>query len=328
MKYFFIFTLIIILSACQNTSPLPTTPVTNTPLEQTAETAPEIQLELTPPPNNQEGAVDQGAFEGEQPLAARVNNQPIFLDPYQKQVAQLEQALKAQNPAITGEQEQATLSQLKRQVLDSLIDQALIEQEANRLGLTITEALLEAKIQESVARGGQAQFETWLAANNLTLAEFKETLRAELMANQVFEHITRNVPDTAEQVQMRQILVADEATARAIIKQLKSGADFAALAQAHSLDESSRANGGSLGWFPRELGLVPPEVETIAFSIHPGEVSGPIKSPLGLHIIQLENREAERPLPPEIHQALKQQTFLHWLTEQRARAAIEKFIEF
>jgi foldase protein PrsA len=318
--------LIVALSACNRSSSQSSLV---SPTANPTEPIPEIRLvQPTSSSNQEQDAISSRAFEGARPLAARVNDQPIFLDTYEMQVAQLEQALKAQGTDTTSEQGQEALTQIKRQVLDSLIDQLIIEQQADKLGITVTEETLEAKTQESIAQGpGQAQFEEWLAANNLTVETFKETLRSQLIANQMFEYITNDVPETAEQVQIRQILVPDEATARTIIEQLKTGADFALLAQEQSLDESSRANGGNIDWFPQGIGLVPPEVETIAFSLQPGEIHGPIKTALGFHIIKLENREIERPLTPEMHQALKQQTFVNWLTEQRSLTTIEKYID-
>lgn len=323
--------LVIALSACNRSSSQPSliSPTANISVEQTTEPIPEIRLvQPTPTSNQEEDTVSNRAFEGNRPLAARVNGQPIFLDTYEKQVSQLEQALKAQGTDTTSGQGQEALTQIKRQVLDSLIDQLIIEQEASKLGIAVTEETLEAKIQESIAQGpGQAQFEEWLAANDLTFETFKETLRSQLITSQMFEYITKDVPETAEQVQIRQILVSEEATARTIIEQLKNGADFALLAQEQSLDESSQANGGNIDWFPREVGLVPPEVEAMAFSLQPGEIHGPIKTPLGFYIIKLENREIERPLTPDMHQALRQQTFMNWLKEQRSLTTIQKYID-
>ncbi len=327
IRLFFLCLLIAILSGCADSAaqsdPLQFTPRAVAPPTQAIPDEPREQ----PPPTGEQEAVSGRAFEDNLPLAARVNNQPIFLDTYQKQVAQMVQALEAQGLDLATESGQETLGQVQRQVLQALIDQRIIEQQAGKLGLTVTEAMLEARIQESIAQGqGQDQFEAWLAANNLTYEEFKDTLRAQLIANQVFEQITGHVPETAEQIQLRHIQVADEATARAIVEQLKNGADFATLARAQSLDESSRANGGDLGWFPRRLGPIPPAVEAMAFSLQPGQVSGPIQSPLGFHVIKLEHKEAERPLTNEMLQALKKQIFTDWLREQQSSTTVERFI--
>ena len=303
----------------------------NAPAEQVAETAPTSPSEQpAPAPTTVEEALvgngNNGAnsYEGDRPLAARVNNEPIFLDTYVRQVGQLQQALATDD----SEPDQEMMNQIRQQVLNTLIDQAIIEQEAAKAGITITAEMVDTKIQESITQGGgEAQFEEWLTANNLTLAEFKDQVKSELIANQVFETITGDIPDTADQIELSQILVADDATAWSIIDQLKQGADFAALVQEYSIDESSRANNGNLGWFPQGMGLVPTEVEEVAFSIEPGQVSGPIQSPLGFHIIKLENREAARPLE-DMLQPLRQQIFIKWLAEQRSLTTIEIYVDF
>lgn len=314
----------LVLVSCTRNLP-PSTPTAPSALSAETETVsqaePVAAEAVTAPP------ADERAIENGLPLAARVNNQPIFLETYQKQVDQFEQTLVEQGVDPASEQGQAAIAQVQRQVLDALVDQALIEQEAQRLGLTISDEELERNVQESIAQGqGQEQFEAWLAANNLSLAEFKETLRFQLIANQMFEQITDEVPNSAPQIQLRQILVGDETTARDIIAQLKTGTSFVELAAAYSLDESNRESGGSLGWFPRGAKLVPPEIEEIAFSLAVNEVSGPIKTPLGYHIIQLEAKEENRPLAPELGPVLKEQRFSSWLAEQRAASLIEKFV--
>jgi foldase protein PrsA len=235
----------------------------------------------------------------------------------------------AQGLDLNSEPGKSALTQVQHQVLEALIDQVIIEQEAKSLGLDVPAEVVEAKAQESIDQGpGQEQFAQWLAANQLTYDEFKETLRTQLVANQLFERIAAEVPESAEQIELRQILVSDEATARQIIAELKVGVDFAALAQSYSIDDSNRANGGSLGWFPRQAGLIPAEVEAIAFTLQPNEVSGPITSALGFHIIQLQAREVERPLSLELLQVLKQQHFTNWLMIRRTASVVERFITF
>lgn len=310
--------------ACTRNLP-PTTPAPPTALSAEANAPAQPQTE----PNETAIASQTGADapEGEIEWAARVNDQLILLETYQKQVSQFEQTLVSQGVDPNSAEGQAAIRQVQRQVLDALVDQAIIEQAAMQLGITISEETLESKVQESIAQGqGQAQFEAWLVANQLSLPEFKETLRFQLIANQLFEQVTAEIPATAEQIQLRQILVGDEATARQIIEQLKTGADFAELATTYSLDQSNRENGGSLGWFPRGANLVPPEIEEIAFSLQVNEVSGPIKTPLGFHIIQLEAKEAERLLTPEMLPVLKEQRFRAWLVERRSSESIEKFV--
>lgn len=105
---------------------------------------------------------------------------------------------------------------------------------------------------------------------------------------------------TSEEVKARNILIRpatdDQAGWRAAQQRVKDaytqalapGADFAALARRLSDDEGGKENGGDLGWFPR--GRMVKEFEDAVFALRPGEVSGPVKSQFGFHIIKLEER--------------------------------------
>lgn len=261
-------------------------------------------------------------IEGNRRLAARVNDEPIFLDTYQQRVSQLEQVLETQEIDSAADTGQIVLADLRRQVLEGLIDQLIIEQQAAALSLTISDERLEVEVQESIARRqGQANFETWLGENDLKLDEFKGSLRAQLIANQLFEHITASVPTTAEQVRLQHIRVATAETAHAIIEQLKAGASFTALAQEQSLDTVVEPQ-----WLPKGTGQLPGKVETVVFSLEPGQINGPIETDQGFFIIRLDDREIARPLTIEIHQGLKQRFFLDWLSVQRSTAEIEVYV--
>jgi foldase protein PrsA len=263
-----------------------------------------------------------------QMLAARVNNQPIYLTDYEKQVAQFETALSAQGVDLNSEGGKQQLAQVRRQILEAMIDQLLIEQAAAEYGVSISEEEVEAKAQESIQQGqGQEQFQKWLTDNNMTYEEFKKTLRSQLLAARMFDHVTASVPTEAEQVHIRHILFDGEEEAQQVLAQLQAGGDFAALAQEHSRDESTRANGGDLGWFPSGLGLIPPEVEAEAFRLQPGQISGVVISQFGYHIIKVEAREPNRPLSPEMLQATKQKAFAQWLAERRESATVERFVQ-
>lgn len=101
--------------------------------------------------------------------------------------------------------------------------------------------------------------------------------------------------EVPEQVQARHILIAGkDAAARAkahqISKELAAGADFAALAKEHSADTGSAQRGGDLGFFGK--GRMVPEFETTAFALKDGQISDPVESQFGLHIIQ---RTATKP---------------------------------
>lgn len=131
-------------------------------------------------------------------IVARVNNQPIFLEAFEKQVTRVEQSLLFQGIDLSSESGQQRLAHLRQQVLETLIDQLIIEQQAARLNITVSEQTVEIEAKNMVQAQNQAQFEAWLAANNLSVAEFRETLHYQLIANQVFERVTSPVSDTIE----------------------------------------------------------------------------------------------------------------------------------
>jgi peptidyl-prolyl cis-trans isomerase C len=96
-----------------------------------------------------------------------------------------------------------------------------------------------------------------------------------------------------EEVHARHILVESEDEAKAIGEQLKGGADFATLAKEKSKDPGA-ADGGDLGYFVK--GQMVPEFSEVAFKMYPGQVSNPVKTQFGWHIIKVEDRRT-RPMP-------------------------------
>lgn len=95
-----------------------------------------------------------------------------------------------------------------------------------------------------------------------------------------------------EEVRAAHILVKTEEEAKAIIEQLKGGADFAAVAKEKSTDKGSGANGGELGWFAKEVMVK--EFADAAFAMKVDEISQtPVKSQFGFHIIKLEERRTQ-----------------------------------
>ena len=264
----------------------------------------------------------------EQPSAARVNGQPILLADYEKQVTQFEAALSDQELDLNSEEGQLALTQIRRQVLEAMINQLLTEQAAAREGITISDEELEARIQADIqAVGDESRFEQWLADTNLTREDYRAILRSELIYGAMFEQVTATVPTSVEQVHVRYILLESEEEAQNVLAQLQAGGDFTALAREFSRDESTRESGGDRGWFPQGLDLMPPEVEAAAFALEVGQTSGMIASQFGYYILQLLERDPDRPLSSEMRQSLKGQTFARWLEEQRAAATIERFVE-
>lgn len=251
-----------------------------------------------------------------EPAAALVNDQAISLSAYQAEVARYESAAKALGRDLSAEPD------YRAKVLDALIDQALMVQAAGAGGLTVSDADVQAAYDAAAqARGGQAGLDTWLQANGYTAESFRAGLRAGLLANAAQTKVADAVPAEAEQIHAREILVASRDDADKIAAQLAAGADFATLAVNNSLDPS-RINGGDLGWFPAG-GLTQPEVAQAAFALKVNEISQPVQSPLGFHVIQVLERGNHALSAPALA-AMRAQAVAAWLTDLRGKARIQK----
>ncbi len=104
-----------------------------------------------------------------------------------------------------------------------------------------------------------------------------------------------------EEVRARHILVQGEDEAKAILEQLKKGADFATLAKEKSKDPGA-AEGGDLGYFTKDQMV--PEFADVAFKMYPGQLSNPVKTQFGWHVIKLEDKRTKQ--PPEFEKVKDQ----------------------
>jgi len=143
-----------------------------------------------------------------------------------------------------------------------------------------------------------------------TNAELRKLIESSLYRQKLMAAVTADLHPEQEQVWARHILVADQATADAIEAQLKSGADFAQLATQKSTDTGSAPNGGDLGWFGK--GTMDTTFETAAFNLQVGQISQPIQTQFGFHIIQVLGHQL-RPLDASSFQTYKQNYFNTWL---------------
>ncbi|MBI5291819.1 MAG: peptidylprolyl isomerase [Chloroflexi bacterium] len=252
------------------------------------------------------------------PLAATVNGQPIPLADYEAEIARFEAGAASLGRDPGAEGDYHTL------VLNALIEKTILLQAAVA-NVTASDADVQAAYDQALAaRGGQAEFETWLAANLYTPDQFRAELRDGILINALQTQIAAGVPAEMGQVHARHILVATQAEAEQILTELGAGADFATLAVNRSLDQSSRVNGGDLGWFP-QTGLVTSEVAQAAFALQPDQTSGIIQSGLGFHIVQTIER-GMHPLTAGVLAELQRQAIQMWLADLKAKAVIENLV--
>lgn len=249
------------------------------------------------------------------PLAASVNGQGIRYDSF----------VRAYDRAVAQQFTAADPATLRASVLSTLIEQTLVGQDASQRGLLPTAAEVDTEVQNQQALAGGAEaWQSWLASNQYTEGDYREAVQTGLLYSTMIETVTAGLNGDVPQVRSRHILVATEAEANTILTRLGSGEDFAALAAQFSLDATSRESGGDLGWFAQEE-LVDPALATIAFSLEPSQIAGPIPTTLGYHIIQTLERSS-LPLPEERKAQVAQRQFEDWLASLVAAANIQRYI--
>ncbi len=168
------------------------------------------------------------------------------------------------------------------------------------------------------------QFLDALSKNrNIGEADFRKIIETGLLRQKLQKAIGDTVPTSAEQVHVRHILVNTYTETLQIEDQLSKGADFAALALQYSTDTGSKDVGGDLGWFPR--GQMVKEFEDAAFSLAINQISQPISTTYGVHIIQVLGHEQNRPLDPSALQQAQTTAFNDWLSQARLSGKIERF---
>jgi len=154
-------------------------------------------------------------------------------------------------------------------------------------------------------------------------ADFRKIIENVLLRRKVQQAFADAAPTTAEQVHARHILVQTYTETLQIQDRLNKGEDFAKLAQELSTDTGSKADGGDLGWFPR--GAMVKEFEDAAFSLAINQISQPITTSFGVHIIQALGREQNRPLEKATLQQMQTAAFNDWLQQTRLTAKIDRF---
>jgi len=167
-------------------------------------------------------------------------------------------------------------------------------------------------------------FLTQLKTIKYTEKDIRALVSMQLLRKKVFDVITKDMKPEEEQVWARHILVKDEATAQDVIKRLKAGEDFGNLAKELSQDTGTNDIGGDLGWFGRGKMVAP--FEDAAFKLAVGQISDPVKSDFGYHVIQVLGHEI-RPISSADFDTLKQTTFTEWLKSFSAKETINRYAD-
>ncbi len=155
----------------------------------------------------------------------------------------------------------------------------------------------------------------------LTEEDFLFLFESQLYYEALYEIITADVPETGEEVWARHILLPDAALAAVVIERIEAGEDFGALAMELSTDPSAASNQGDLGWFGRNMMV--PEFDEAVFALEEiGDISEPVQTQFGFHVIQLLGKET-RPLAADAYQRAQDLAFQEWIFATREEYDIE-----
>jgi peptidyl-prolyl cis-trans isomerase C len=244
-----------------------------------------------------------------EPLALTVNGDGISLVEFDAEVADYTKAQEALGKAVSS-------SDATDAVLQDLTAQLLLAQAARAGGFTLDDAGLQARVDSLVAQiGGAENLSKWQADHGYTDQTFRAALKRAAEAAWMRDKIIAEVPSTAEQVHVQQILLYNQATAERFLSQLNEGSDFDELAL-----EADPVTRGDLGWIPRGY-LLDKKIEEAAFLLPVGGHSEVITTDVGFHIIKVLAHE-NHPLSPDAYLALQELALKTWIEQQRNQATI------
>lgn len=225
---------------------------------------------------------------------ATVNGEPISQEELDTNYNQMLQMYQFYGQDITDD---AVKVSVRNDMLNSLIMQELLLQEAEDRGLSASDEEVEEVIASLAEQyGGEEELAAAVEQAGMTMDYFKQVRKEQMILEKLQEDMVNN-PEPADVIQAKHILVDTEEDANAIIAELDNGADFDTLAQEKSLDAGSAANGGELGYFSVGNGSTIPQMMVDEFTegaqaLEIGEYSKtPVVSEYGYHIILVEDKQ-------------------------------------
>ena len=282
---------------------------------------------------------------GKKDVAATVNGKPITIEDYEREYKMQAQQAMAQygedflmQKSPDGKQ---TMGEIMRQnTLDNLVRFEIYKQDAEEKGIKITDKDVDAEYKKMVDMyGGEEKLQDALKENNLTADQMREYMKTNLLMQQYQQKMLKELEPTEEELKKHyeghkdefktaeasHILVKTKEEAEAIKKELDGGADFAKLAKEKSLDTGSAQNGGSLGQF--SPGQMVKEFDEKVFSMKPGEISDPVKTQFGFHIIKLEKISNDfKGAKDAVKEAVIQEKFKEYNDKLEKKAKVKRTV--
>ena len=289
----------------------------------------------------------QGIYPGD---AVRVNDETISYQRFQGFYVEYRNS-KGVQVGARGDQLEL-LKQLRVEAMGLMIEQELVKQAAENEGVAGDPAEVDKQIAElRDVFDTDEQFRMKLEADGYTEETYRRHVQRMAAAKVYLDRIRADASDVRdseveqfyeenedrltlpEQVRVRHILLTwkpmgtqdDRAAIREqmepILERARAGEDFAALAREFSEDSATKGNGGDTGFFYR--GTMVPAFEQAAFALQPGEVSDPVDTVFGVHIIKLEERQEARLLPlDEVREQLRDH-----VREEKMEAAVDAKVD-
>ncbi|HLG21703.1 MAG TPA: peptidyl-prolyl cis-trans isomerase [Candidatus Manganitrophaceae bacterium] len=258
-------------------------------------------------------------------------------------------ALVSKVPSKEIKEDEATAEEkeeLKKKLLEQLIERKMLLQEARRLKIQLTEGEVERKFEEIRDGKSKEAFLQFLSEQNITRENWEKTTKEDLLIEKLLNQLVDDqisltdgemlqyynahaaewrVPD---QIKFRQIVVESQEEAETVLRSLMEGADFVETARSHSQfpDQEAQADSGYLS-----RSEIPEEFEPL-FQAEIGSISPVIKTPFGYHLVKLEERRPARTLPFEesrekIHQILLEEKrevlFSRWIENVRRKTEVK-----
>ncbi|SHI96685.1 foldase protein PrsA [Geosporobacter subterraneus DSM 17957] len=254
------------------------------------------------------GCQSRGGNTKDGDVVAKVNDTPISYEKYRKNFAMIKYELEASyGDKIWSQiyQDKKTFLQVVQEnLVERLIRDELLKQYVEKQNIQIDEAAIDAEYQKQIERlNTQPEKKKYYEENQIDEAFIREFFLSSAYMEKFVEDAGKNAivadediekyiaennekyVDYQIQVRARHILVENEEEAKDLANRIRKGENFAELAKQYSKDTGSAVQGGDLGFFPK--GIMVKEFEEMAFSLPVGQVSDPVKTQFGYHIIEV-----------------------------------------
>lgn len=268
---------------------------------------------------------NQNSEQNSPEVAAVVNGEEITMNQLDQHagIQQLVMSLYQSNQEfasvlLNSEEGENLINKYKRQKLDGLIEQTLLKQEAEKRDLSISEEEKEEQFQQHISQikqrynlNEQKLLDTLKQQGINSLDQYKEMFlsnnESNMLINKLRGEVVGEVQVSEEEIQKQyneneenyeqkaqvkasHILVENEEKAQEVKDKLNDGAEFEEMVKEYSTDTGSVESGGDVGYF-QENGKMVPEFSQAAFNLEVGEISDPVESQFGYHIIKVTDKK-------------------------------------